>query len=309
MSTNKLIQKRKFQDLKLSNMYLFNAVFRDKESCKILVEILLNRSVDIVDVRVEDNIAVSSDVKFIRLDVFAMDNNITKYDFEAQAGNKNNLPKRSRYYQSLMDVASLEQGDDYEKLGETFVIFICNFDPFGQRKYRYTFVNRCEETGKLLEDGVTKIFFSTKGNDRENISDELYDFLNNFDKFSDEDNSNVTTEPVRKIFERVKRIKRNKKWEDGFMTVEEYIKDMARMDAEEMAADMAADMAHDMAIDMSNRNFVDCILESLNELGDIPDILKDEISVQKDMEILKKWNKLAIKAESIDDFLSKYQKI
>lgn len=45
-----------------------------------------------------------------------------------QAVSKPGLGKRARYYHSQIDMELLRSGTDY-------VIFICDFDPFGEAKY------------------------------------------------------------------------------------------------------------------------------------------------------------------------------
>ncbi len=52
---------------------------------------------------------------------------------------------------------------------------------------------------------------------------------------------------------------------------------------------------------------IEAILELLEDLGDIPDALKDRIMQQKDAKVLKKWHKLAAKAESISAFEGKME--
>lgn len=47
------------------------------------------------------------------------------------------------------------------------------------------------------------------------------------------------------------------------------------------------------------------VLELLNELGDIPKELRAKIMSQKDLEILKKWLKLAARAETVEEFASR----
>ena len=46
-------------------------------------------------------------------------------------------------------------------------------------------------------------------------------------------------------------------------------------------------------------------MELLTELGDISEELRAEIMAQKDLDILKKWLKLAARAESVEDFVSR----
>ena len=47
------------------------------------------------------------------------------------------------------------------------------------------------------------------------------------------------------------------------------------------------------------------ILEFLEDFGSLSDSLRSLIMSQTDLDILKKWNKLAARAESIEDFAKK----
>lgn len=76
--------------------------------------------------------------------MYAKDENKTRYNVEMQIEKKPALGKRSRYYQSQMDMEMLLIGEDYVELPNTYVIFICDFDPFWEGKYRYTFRTKCE---------------------------------------------------------------------------------------------------------------------------------------------------------------------
>lgn len=48
---------------------------------------------------------------------------------------------------------ALLTGKGYESLPDTYVIFICDFDPFGDAMYRYTIRRYSEENRKTLNDG------------------------------------------------------------------------------------------------------------------------------------------------------------
>ena len=98
------------------------------------------------------------------MDVYVEDDADTVYDLEVQTTDKRNLGKRPRFYQSMIDIRVLEKGQNYRKLKKSFIIFICNYDPYGKSRYIYTFRNRCDEDAEvLLEDESTKIVINTKG--------------------------------------------------------------------------------------------------------------------------------------------------
>ena len=163
------------QDLTLMNDFMFSVVMQQEQFCKPLLEYILKVKIRKIEY-VKEQETLESRVptaKSVRLDVYVEDDEGTVYDLEVQTTNKRNLGKRTRYYQSMIDIRMLEKGQDYKKLKKSFVIFICNYDPFGKSRYIYTFRNRCDEdNGVLLEDEATKIIINTKGTIGE-ISEDL----------------------------------------------------------------------------------------------------------------------------------------
>ena len=72
------------------------------------------------------------------------------------------LPKRTRYYQAMIDLDVLDTGRDYIELKKSYIIFICTFDPFDLGEKVYTFSNCCHEIDDLeLGDETTKIFLQS----------------------------------------------------------------------------------------------------------------------------------------------------
>ena len=104
------------------------------------------------------------------------------YDVEVQTSDKANLPKRMRYYQSVIDINILSPGIDYKNLRKSYVLFLCNYDPFGQKRYIYTFENRClEDLTLTFGDETVKIIVNTKGSTGA-ISEELKELIDYLDK-------------------------------------------------------------------------------------------------------------------------------
>ncbi len=88
----------------------------------------------------------------------------TVYDIEMQKVDTGNLPLRARMYSSMMDANMLDKGLEYERLKDSYVIFICMFDLFEKGRTKYTFRSMCEEDGDLpLGDGRCIMFLNTKG--------------------------------------------------------------------------------------------------------------------------------------------------
>ena len=71
--------------------------------------------------------------KGVRLDVYLKDEDKI-IDVELQTYKQDAIGKRTRYYQSMIDIDSLMKGQDYSELLDSYVLFICNYDPFEKEK-------------------------------------------------------------------------------------------------------------------------------------------------------------------------------
>lgn len=78
----------------------------------------------------------------VRLDVYASDSRGRKFNIEIQRNDKGAGVKRARYNSSVMDVNILDVGEEFEKLPETYVIFITENDVLGRNKPLYP-IERC----------------------------------------------------------------------------------------------------------------------------------------------------------------------
>lgn len=171
-------KKKSLQELTIKDNFMFGAVMLDPENCKGTLERCLGIEIERVDVSKEKSIVYNPEYKGVRLDVYAKDEKNTHYDVEMQALETPALQKRARYYHGHMDMEILLSGLPYHELLDTYVIFICDYDPFGEKKYKYTQKKICEEIPKLtMEDGAHTIFLSTKGENKDEVSPELVRFL------------------------------------------------------------------------------------------------------------------------------------
>lgn len=149
----------------------------------------------------------------MRLDAYVNDGEGTVYDIEMQAATSNLLPRRTRYYQSMIDLQLVDKGRDYDTLNNSYIIFICLSDLFGKDLYVYTFENTCKEDSTvILNDGAKKIFLNADGK-RGAISKELKAFLDYVAGKSSEDIF------VRKLDSAVKEAKKNREWRHEYMTL------------------------------------------------------------------------------------------
>lgn len=283
-----------FQDLTISNNFMFAAVMEDTENCRGLLEMVLEFPIARIEVSTEKSIIHHPQYHGVRLDVYAKGDDSARYNVEMQVRNKDNLPKRSRYYHSQIDMDIISTGTDYKELPDTYVIFICDFDPFGFGKYKYTFDMICTETGEMLDDGARTIFLSTKGTNGSEVSEGLRKFLGYVAADIAASTEDFDDDYVRSLQKSVSRIKSDREMGERYMLLKELLSD-------ERAEGINEGRTEGIAIGRV-RGKAEFVIELLSELGEVSTEISDAIMAEKDPARLLAYLKAASKADSVEKF-------
>ena len=213
MTKNKEKRVRKpLKDLTLMDRFLFDTAMGVPEICHNILSIILSdREISSIHIGIPEKTQEPYyDSRAVRLDLLAFDENDVVYDAEAQKKNtgRRNLKRRSRLYQSHIDVNLMEPGDlDFGKMNDVYIIFIAPFDLFGMKKYKYTFRMMCDEVpGTPLDDGAVRIFLNTRGENDAEESPELVEFLHYMEKTSHYDKI-IENERVRELADQIENLK------------------------------------------------------------------------------------------------------
>ena len=158
---------KKFEDLTFADDGMFQAVLKDPKVSAEIVELLLGVKVDHVEYpELEKVIEPFYTTKGVRLDVYLKDENKV-IDVELQSYKFTELGKRMRYYEAMVDMDTLMKGQTYDRLKESYILFICKYDPFLDSRgepfglSRYTFRNTCAENENvLLNDKSVKVVYN-----------------------------------------------------------------------------------------------------------------------------------------------------
>ena len=163
--------------LVFSDDFMFGAVMRDPGICKGVLERLLRIKIDHLEYpELQKSISPFYNQKGVRLDVYA-EGSGQVFDVECQSYTIKNIGKRTRYYQSMIDMDSLLRGTDYSELKESYVIFICLDDPFDADLPVYTFERTCKESGGVdLGDKTHHLIFNAAAYEKEK-NPEIKEFL------------------------------------------------------------------------------------------------------------------------------------
>ena len=211
-----------------TNDFVFYSVLTgNRELCRELVELILEIRVRKIEfVRSQESMKQSERGKGIRLDVFAEENDAV-YNLEMQTTGGRKLSKRSRYYQSMIDQTLLSQGEDYESLRKSYVVFICLNDPFDANLCRYRFRRICLERPELMLGDETETVFLNAAGNREGVSAELSDFLDYL----------KTAKPESELTDRIEKeivhVSESPEWRKEYMTFEMKLRDVREEGREE----------------------------------------------------------------------------
>ena len=281
--------RRTLQDLTIKDPFLFAAVMTDEVYCSQFLGMKILK----LHVVSEKTLTYHPEYHGVRLDILAEDKGQNRrFNVEMQV-RKTELFHRSRYYHAQLDMDALFSGHPYDELPDTYVIFICDYDPLGKGLYRYSIHNYCEETGERIEDGTETIWLSTAGKNGADIPPALAAFLHYVAR--PEDASECESEPfVEGLRRKIAEIKKDRSWEERFMLLKEML-------ADEREEGRSQGLQEGLSKGRAEGK-AESLLVFLSALGELPDELRDRILAEKDEEILNRWIIAAKKASSIQEF-------
>ena len=289
---------RQLEELNLVDDFLANSLtgheVYGEPAARCILECILGRKIGKLKVTPQRAVqGEDTDKHGIRMDVYLDEEDGELFDLEPDNREKDaaSLPKRVRFYHAKLDAGCLKSGVEYEKLRNVIVIFITTYDPFGLDRMVYTVKSGCIEVPELrYEDGARTIFLYTKGTEG-NPPEDLRELLYYMEHTSKE---NEKTENLQRLHEMVTAVKRDGKV--GLAYMKSYEIEELRW-REGLAEGMEKGIAEGVI-----QGRINALIDLLRELGEIPTSLEEQITAQKDEEILRAWLKLAAKAESIEDF-------
>ena len=212
------------QKLNLMDDFLFDAATGDLETCRIIIELSLG--IRIRNIAWKEGQKVIRNLpgnRGIRMDFYVEDDRGRECDVEMQKRNEGNIPKRTRFYQALIDAPMLKSGErGFDSLKPAYIVVICGFDLYGYGLYRYTFDNRCKEIPDLvMGDECSKIILNTKGESEAGVDRALIDFLHYVEKSSEENVPEDCDERLKHLHKKIHQIKMSEEMGVSYMKMEE----------------------------------------------------------------------------------------
>ena len=145
----------------MSDMFMRN-VFKQKECLEYVLQVIMKKQ----ELQIIDQV-IQKDYKNLQgrsaiLDCVAKDGAGCQFDVEIQQDNEGASPRRARYHSGLMDMNTLNAGQDFDELPETYVIFITRDDILAYGLPIYHINRKIEEVEECFQDGSHIIYVNSR---------------------------------------------------------------------------------------------------------------------------------------------------
>ena len=242
---------------------IFMNVMRSPKICRALLELILpNEEIGAIRLKKSDNplidnseidegadenlsvetqktLKLEANAHGVRFNAFVASSKLWA-DIEMQTDNDSKIDKRARYYHANMDLDFLEQGQSYENLKPSYVIFICTFDRFKRDEPVYFFRSWDVEKGLPLDDLSYTIVLNTKCS-----PEKVPEALKPFYEYLNDPKKNEASELTRMIDERVRKFNSDE-WRKKYMTFEYILNEQKRESFAEGAAQKQREIAKNL---------------------------------------------------------------
>ena len=207
-------RRKTLEELNLLDDFLFNAMLTYPDTgeafIRKLLETLFDRKFPHLKIHPQKTfIGLNTGLRGARLDVYIEEDGSvqihdeaipTFYDVEPDhnkdAAQIKAFPKRARFYHAAIDRVALKSGENFGKLKKVYVIFICDYDPFGCDRVLYTIKNKCLEEPELPYNDDTETWVLYTRGKKGNISKSLRQLLSYMENTNQ---SNAINEDLREI--------------------------------------------------------------------------------------------------------------
>lgn len=153
------------KDLTIMSDVFMRNVFKKRECTEYVLQVIMGKK----NLRIINQV-LQKDYKNLQgrsaiLDCVVRDADGKQMDVEIQQDNEGASPKRARYHSGLMDMNTLNPGQDFDELPESYVIFITRDDALGYGLPIYHIHRTIEEVSENFKDETHIIYVNSKKQD------------------------------------------------------------------------------------------------------------------------------------------------
>ena len=164
------------KNLTMMNDVFMRNVFKKQECTEYVLQVIMGRK----DLKVLDQV-LQKDYKNLQgrsaiLDCVVRDADGKQFDVEIQQDAEGASPKRARYHSGLMDMNTLNAGQDFDELPETYVVFITRDDILEYDLPIYHIKRKIEEVQEDFKDEAYIIYVNSHRQDDTELGRLMQDF-------------------------------------------------------------------------------------------------------------------------------------
>ena len=154
--------KEKIKNYTIMNDIFMRNVFKKKECVEYILQVIMSKK----NLQVVDQI-LQKDYKNLQgrsavLDCVARDETKRQFNVEIQGEDEGASPKRARYHSGLLDMNTLNPGEPFDNLPETYIIFITRNDVLGYNRAICHINRKIEEENEPFKDEAHIIYVNSK---------------------------------------------------------------------------------------------------------------------------------------------------
>ena len=206
------------------------------------------------------------------LDILCRAGNGKVINVEVQKEDNVDHQKRVRYHASCITANMTDTGSEFKDILDLCIIYISKSDFLGEGKTVYHIDRIIRETGTIVENGFQEIYVNAANKDGSNTSKLMTIFTE----------SNAYDDVLFPVTSKRKRyFKEDRKGVAEMCAIMDEIREEGRLEGK-----------------------LEGKLELLEDLGRIPEEMRQKLLLEINLEKLKKWHKTEEKPESIEQFLS-----
>lgn len=165
-------------DLTLLDDNLMEHVFAQNiPATELLLRIILeDDSIKVISSKGQQELVGIVGNRKISLDILAVDGTGRYFDVEVQRNTEGTHVRRARFHSSMVDSHMLKENQKFKELLDSYVIFICEKDKFGEKLPIYHVDRVVRETKKLFDDGSHIVYVNGNYNGDDPIGKLVHDF-------------------------------------------------------------------------------------------------------------------------------------
>lgn len=286
-------QKKAVAEYQLTSDLFAGKVFEDLGAAQELCRILLQDDTIMLRSVRSQYVIRNLENHSMELDILAEDIQGNLIDIEIQMYREKAPFKRSRYYQSGIDMSILEKGKSYQNLPDVTIVCLTKEDFIGDKKGAYVICRKAEgqDMTMCLENGLHERYYNLEYPTEDLRVNELLRYFAHSEPYYE-------TENFPRIVERVRHFKIKREGVAAMCEITDRIR------REGMEEGRKEGRKEGQAIGKMEGKIED-ILELLGDFGNIPQRIVEMIRRENNPEQLSRWLKCAARASSMEEFESK----